>query len=138
MYFIDTNIFLEWLLGRKHAHECEKLLELIQEKMLSGVCSHFSIHSICLYMINEGKEEAAEKFIEFILSTENLQVINATVADDFKIFKLMKTLPLDFDDALQYYTAMETNCLGIITFDSDFKKTKIKTFTPKDIIELHK
>lgn len=81
------------------------------------------------------KIKATEKFLKFVFSTENLQTINTTIYDDLKITWLMKKTGLDFDDTIQYYTTTQTNCKTIITFDKYFKKTKLKIFSPKEIME---
>lgn len=134
MYFIDTNIFLEWLLGRKNAAECEKLFEAVETGEIEAACSHFSIHSICIYLAGNNKIKEAEKFLKFILAAEKMQVINTTISDDLKAIKSMEKTGLDFDDTIQYYIATETNCESIITFDKDFKRAGIGTFTPKEIL----
>ncbi len=135
MYLIDSNIFLELILGRKHALDCQKLFEKIEEKKLVAVCSHFSVFSICIYLTKNHKVGAAKKFLEYVFSLDGLKVVNTTVQDDLKIIELMEKTGLDFDDCLQYYVALETNCLGIISFDKDFKKTKLNAFFPAQVLE---
>ena len=134
MYFIDTNIFLELLLNQKRAEECEKLFDLLQKENIHAVASHFSIYSICIYSVKTGNSKKTGKFLEYVLSLKNLDVINTTLTDDMEILKFAEKMPLDFDDSLQYYLATEAGCDAIITFDKDFKKTKMKLFTPKEVL----
>lgn len=135
LYLIDSNIFLELLLDRKQADECEELLDAIKNTALSAICTQFSVHSICIYMVKEKKNKEAKNFLNYVLSLANLEVISTSTEDAVKIMEVIETTGLDFDDALQYYAAKETLCHAIITFDSDFKKTDVKTFTPKEVIE---
>jgi len=134
MYFIDTNIFLEWLLGRTHKNECEKLINMAQKGKLKLICSRFSIYSICIYITKLKEFKVAHDFIRLILETKNIEMVNTSLNDDLKIIQTIEKTNLDFDDALQYYLAKETNCKAIITFDKDFKKTKIKTIVPAQIV----
>lgn len=106
MYLIDTNIFFELIFDRKHADGCEKLFMQIQDKKIKAICSHFSIHSICVYLLNGKKFGQAKQFLKQIYSLENMQ----------------------------YYIASQLGCEAIVTFDKGFKKTKMKIFEPKDIV----
>ncbi|HZX34316.1 MAG TPA: type II toxin-antitoxin system VapC family toxin, partial [archaeon] len=110
MYLIDTNVFLELLLGRKKAEECEKLFNALEEKRMSAIATHYSIYSICLYCARNNMAGAAKTFLKYLAGLENLEVINTTVEDDIKIIGTMAETGLDFDDSLQHYTAKETDC----------------------------
>lgn len=134
MYLLDTNIFLEWLLGRKYSKDCEQLLNSVLEGKLIVVCSRFSIYSICIQLA-QAKKPGLVSFLEFILHSENFQVISTGLEDDIEILNVMDETKLDFDDALQYYTATQFGCEAIVTFDKDFKKTNLKSLTPKQAIE---
>ena len=46
MLLIDTNIFLELLLGQEKADECQKFLEMVSEGELEAVATKFSVHAI--------------------------------------------------------------------------------------------
>jgi len=134
MFFIDTNVFFEWILGRKNAKDCERLLNLAVDAKLFLVCSHFSIHSICIILTKDNKINDVKKFLDFIYKTPYINVVNLTVEDDKEILEIIENTGLDFDDALQYYCARQMQCEAIITFDKDFKKTKIRALTPADVI----
>ena len=133
MLFIDTNVFLEWLLGRKESKECEKIFRQIEEEKIEAVCSVFSVYSICIYLSDAGKTGAAKKLLMFMLSLENLHIRGTSLEDNLKVLDLAGQKKLDFDDALQYYTAKETGCESIVTLDSDFRKAGIKTLTPSEV-----
>ncbi len=137
MYFVDTNVFLEWFLDRKNAKDCELFFAKIVSGKIIAVCSRFSIYSILIHITNRKNFEQAKKFLEFINSNENILVVSTGVSDDLKILELVEKYGLDFDDALQYYVATESNCEAIITFDADFKnKAKILTLTPAQVLEI--
>ncbi|MDO8634274.1 MAG: PIN domain-containing protein [archaeon] len=134
MYFIDTNIFFEWLLGREKAKECEQLLEALEKSKMPAFCSHFSVHSVCIYF-SKNKMPVAKKFVKYVKAFQALQTINTSLEDDFEILEAMTKFGLDFDDALQYYMAKQIGCTEIITFDKDFKKTDLKPITPSQALK---
>ncbi len=134
MYLIDTNIIMEVLLGRKNMEECKKLFDAVQGKKIEAVCSHFSVHSICVFAAEKGSPEKCVELLRYLLALENLVVMNTTMEDDIKILALAYETDLDFDDALQLYIAKETGCDAIITFDRDFKGKSIRALTPKEAI----
>src|SRR3989344_2141271 len=131
MFFIDTNIYLEWLLGRSKSKDCEKLLKLIEDNEFTAVSSRFSFYSIAIYLTRNKKNEELKKFLEYIFSLEKLLIVNTSVEDDLEIIKLMEETKLDFDDSLQYYIAKQLKCKALITFDKDFNKTDMRIFTPE-------
>ena len=113
--------------------ECENIFTAIEEKKVSAKCSYFSIHSICIFAAYSGKQKETIKFLEYLSNLENLSVEVTTILDDKKILFITEQTGLDFDDALQYHIAKETQCKAIITLDEDFKKTKIKAQHPKEL-----
>ncbi|HZX20226.1 MAG TPA: type II toxin-antitoxin system VapC family toxin [archaeon] len=134
MYFLDANILFEVLFNRKKADECEKLLNLIENEEIRAIASAFSIYAICIYgSKNEGSQKT-KKFLEYIDSLKNLEILNTTILDDIKILESMGKIDLDFDDALQHYLAKETGS-ALITLDADFQNKKLKTLTPKEALE---
>jgi predicted nucleic acid-binding protein len=46
MLLIDTNIFLEILLSRKHKESCKTILKKIKEGGIKAIITDFSLHSI--------------------------------------------------------------------------------------------
>src|SRR3989338_1583513 len=110
MYLLDTNIFLELILNRKNQADCEKLFEAIQDKTIKAICTRFSIYSVCILLSKDKKTLLAAKFFEYLASLENLVVVNTTMQDEIKILKLVEETKLDFDDCLQYFIALDTNC----------------------------
>ena len=125
MYFIDTNIFLEWFLGQENAHDCELLFEKIKSNDATAVCSMFSVYSVLIYLTRTKNSAQAKKFLEFINSIDNIYVASTTLSDGLKILDEMEKTGLDFDDALQHYTATSLGCNAIITFDKDFTKLNL-------------
>jgi predicted nucleic acid-binding protein len=130
--FLDTNIILDLLSGRKPFYfEAAELFSMADKKKVN-----LSISSLCMADIH------------YILSKQIPSLEVRKVLRKFKV--LVKVLPLDdkiidlalnsefrdFEDAIQYFTAIENELELIITRNqSDFKESKIPVMTAKEFIK---
>jgi predicted nucleic acid-binding protein len=130
--FLDTNIILDLLAYRIPFYtEAAKLFSLADKKKL-----RLSISSLGLADAN------------YILSKQKPEMEVRSVLRKFKV--LVNVLPLDdkitdlalnsefrdFEDAIQYYTAIENDQDLIITRNqSDFKESKIPVMTAGEFIK---
>jgi predicted nucleic acid-binding protein len=46
MLLIDANIFIELILGKEKADECEKFLEKVASVKLEALISKFKVHAV--------------------------------------------------------------------------------------------
>jgi predicted nucleic acid-binding protein len=134
MYLLDTNIFLEVLLDQEQADECVMLLELVRDGKERAVVTSFTLHSIEVILCGIKKREVLERFLSGLLRFEGLTIFATTLADETEIVRKMEALRLDFDDCLQYYVA-ELFGLELVSFDTDFDRTKIGRIEPKDMVK---
>jgi predicted nucleic acid-binding protein len=130
--FLDTNITLDLLAYRMPFYtEAAKLFSLADKKKL-----RLSISALCLADAN------------YVLSRQKPEMEVRSVLRKFKV--LLNVLPLDdkitdlalnsefrdFEDAIQYYTAIENDQDIIITRNqSDFKESKIPVMTAGEFIK---
>jgi len=130
--FLDTNIVLDLLAYRMPFYtEAAKLFSLADKKKLK-----LSISSLCLADAN------------YILSKQNPEMEVRKILRKFKV--LVNVLPLDdkisdlalnsefkdFEDAIQYFTAIENDQDIIITRNQpDFKESKIPIMTAGEFIK---
>jgi predicted nucleic acid-binding protein len=130
--FLDTNIVLDLLAYRMPFYtEAAKLFSLADKKKLK-----LSISSLCLADAN------------YILSKQNPEKEVRKILRKFKV--LVNVLPLDdkitdlalnsdfkdFEDAIQYFTAIENDQDIIITRNQpDFKESKIPFMTAGEFIK---
>ncbi|MBE3138188.1 MAG: PIN domain-containing protein [Actinobacteria bacterium] len=130
--FPDTNIILDLLAYRMPFYtEAAELFSLADKKKLT-----LSISSLCLADTH------------YILSKQNPEMEVRKILRKFKV--LVNVLPLDdkitdlalnsefrdFEDAIQYYTAIENEQELIITRNySDFKDSKIPVMTAGEFIK---
>jgi len=118
MFLVDTNIFLEILLGQDKKEDCKKFLaNNIGELNITD----FSLHSIGVILFRYGKEEIFQKFAEDVIP--NTKVLSLPMELYSEIVNVRKRLNLDFDDAYQYIIARHYG-LKVVTMDKDFERMK--------------
>lgn len=130
--FLDTNIVIDLLAHRMLFYtEAAKLFSLADKKKIK-----LSISALCLADVN------------YILSRQNPEAEVRKILRKFKV--LVNVLPLDdkisdlalnsefrdFEDAIQYFTAISYDQDLIITRNqSDFKESKIPVMTAGEFIK---
>ena len=120
--FLDTNIVID-LLGEKEPfyESIAKIMTLADNKKIKVFTSPITIATTYYILIKfDGSKVALEKIRKFKLlcdiSIVNSEVIDKAISSDFK----------DFEDAIQYFSAIATNCELIITRnEKDFKNALI-------------
>lgn len=133
--FLDTNIVLDLLAHRMPFYtEAAKLFSLADKKKIV-----LSVSALCLADIN------------YILSKQISEMEVRKILRKFKV--LVSVLPLDdkitdlalnsefrdFEDAIQYFTAIENDQDLIITRNQpDFKESKIPVMTAGEFIKSFK
>jgi len=134
VYLIDTNIFLEVLLGRKNKDECISLFKMIERGEVKAFTTSFVIHSIEVIMDNFKKINELRIFLEVIAEFKGLEIYSTDIKDEISAIDMMKG-GLDFDDALQSYIATKLGA-KIISFDKHFDKVRgLERLIPKDIVK---
>ena len=130
--FIDTNIFLDHLLGR-NSHSIE-IIKFCERKFLTGFASSASFYTLA-YIIEERLKKTAQpilldysSFIETIPTTQDN--LNLALMSSFR----------DTEDAFQYYTALNQRGLNYLITNNtkDFKAahTKLPVVSPKEFITI--
>ena len=118
MFLVDTNIFLEILLGQDKKKDCKKYLDKNIGKLN---ITDFSLHSIGVILFRYGKEDIFQKFIEDVIPA--VKVLSLPVEQYREVVGDRRMLNLDFDDAYQYSVAKYYG-LKVVTMDKDFERIK--------------
>ncbi|VAX15232.1 hypothetical protein MNBD_IGNAVI01-3167 [hydrothermal vent metagenome] len=118
MYLLDTNIFLEILLGQEKSNVCKTFINSHNHEMF---ISDFSLHSIGVILFRHKKRDIFIEFLRDIIS--KIRIINLPSSEYLKLFHPDTKYELDFDDFYQYIIAKYYD-LQIVTMDSDFKIIK--------------
>lgn len=135
MFLVDTNIFLEVLLGQERAEEAETFLLEIPGEFL--YISDFSLYSIGIILSKVKRADVYPAFVEDIILRAGMRLSRLTIFDFRELVEVMERFNLDFDDAYQYTLAKKHN-LRIVSFDSDFEKTDLGKISPKEALVLFK
>jgi predicted nucleic acid-binding protein len=129
--FLDTNVILD-LLGERvpFFDSIAKVATLADQKKLIIIVSPLSFSTID-YVLNkyETSESVLNKLRKFKIICEvnevNEETIDKALNSNFK----------DFEDAVQYFTALQSNCSIIITRNGkDFKNSTIPIMTAEEYL----
>jgi len=116
MFLMDTNIFLEILLGQEKEKACRNFL---MENKGRLYVSDFSLYSIGVILFRLKRFDVFEECIKDILPL--IPVIVLKRVEFREVIKIGKEVNTDFDDSYQIAVA-KSHHLGIVTMDRDFKK----------------
>jgi hypothetical protein len=131
MYLLDTNIWLERLLGQPKANEVGQLLGLIPSDEI--LITDFAFHSLCVILIRLRKQQALLDLVQDLFVDGDVSLVSVPPDKTPELVKAMRRYKLDFDDAYQYLAARLTG-LTLVTFDKDLKRKPLGGQTPAQII----
>ena len=129
--FLDTNVILD-LLGERipFFDSIAKVATLADQKKLTLIVSALSIATIN-YVLNkyETSESVLNKLRKFKIICEVCEVNEETID------KALNSSFKDFEDAVQYFTAIQSNCSIILTRNGkDFKHSTIPIMTAEEYL----
>ncbi len=130
MYLLDTNIWLERLLGQQRSDEVGGLLGRVSCDRL--FMTDFTFHSIGIILLRQKRTEAYLRFVADTLIDGGVGLVGLSPQDSRGLVDVMTRFPLDFDDAYQYLAA-ETFGLTVVSFDADFDRTERGRVTPGQV-----
>ena len=129
---VDTNIVLDLLAQRKPFYmEAAELFSLADKKQIRLSLSSLSLANTHYVLAKHKPESEARKIIRNFKILVQVLSFDDTIADlalnsDFR----------DFEDAVQYFTAIENEQDAIITRNmSGFRESRIPVMTPREFIE---
>ena len=132
MYLIDTNIFLEVLLGREKKEQCKRFLEEVESGNIQAIVTTFALHTIAIILERLKTLREYKRFLEILSNFDGLIVYSTTPEDEVEICRIAEKFNLKFDDALHYWVAKSFD-LVLMSFDKDFDKTDLKRVESEDI-----
>lgn len=128
---IDTNIIVDLLAKRKNFYqEAQELFTLADEQEIKLHISSLTFANTHYLLSKElNSNEARKVLIKFKLLVSILalddRILELALSSDFN----------DFEDAIQYYTAVENQLDIIITRNKkDFKTSKLPVLTAKEYL----
>ena len=129
--FLDTNVILDLLAKRiPFFDSIARLATLADQKKLILVASPLSFTTVD-YVLNkyESSESVLSKLRKFKIICEVCEVNEETVE------KGLNSNFKDFEDSIQFYTALQSDCSIIITRNGkDFKSSTIPIMTAEEYL----
>jgi len=129
--FIDTNVMLDFLGERKPFYQpIAKLATLADKNQVILVVSPISFATVNYFLAKyETLSLAKEKLRKFKIISEICKI------DEQTIEKGLNSAFRDFEDALQYFSALDANCDIIITRNAkDFKPSELPVMTADEFL----
>lgn len=129
--FIDTNVMIDFL-GKRvpYYNPIAKIATLADKGKVKIVVSALSYPTV-FYVLSkyESAEKVKDKLRKFKIISEMSDV------DETIIEKGLNSGFSDFEDALQYYSALKLNCDILITRNGkDFKESEIPVMTAEEYL----
>lgn len=129
--FFDTNVILDFLGERDPFYlSAARIATLADKQKLTIVASALSYGTINYFLtIYYGHDKTIDKLRKFKVISEICEL------DKLIIEKGLNSDFPDFEDSLQYFSALRTECDIIITRNvKDFKKSEIPVMTPDEFL----
>lgn len=129
--FIDTNVMIDFLGEREIFYEdIAKIIVLAEKQELTITASSLSFVNT-FYVLSKvfNKKVLNELLIKFRI------VCSVSNVDEINIDKSLFSDFSDFEDAVQYHSALHHNCNIFITRNKkDFKNAEIPIMTPSEYL----
>ena len=131
--FIATHILIDFLTNRKPFDlKAGKIFSLSEQKILNCGVSSLSIANTHCHLLKLLKTEAANELLRKFKILLVVHPLNEKLID----LALNTSDFTDFEDALQYFSAIQSNKVDVIITRNtkDFKHSKIPVFTPQEYL----
>jgi predicted nucleic acid-binding protein len=131
--FVDTDIIYDLLAKRDpHYQAAAKLFTLSDEEKIQISISALSIANIHYLISKQLSSEQAKQILRKFRLLVHIVPLNEKIID-----LALNSKFNDFEDAIQYYCAIENECDILLTRNlRDYKKAQITVMTALDFINL--
>jgi predicted nucleic acid-binding protein len=128
---IDTNVLLDVLTKREPFYKDSAVIwSLAEEKIIEGYISAISVNNIYYITKKLNDKKTAGTLVDKILKDFNVTSVT------YEILKLARTKDGDYEDLIQYFSALQKACDYIITRDlKGFPKKGINIIEPTAFIK---
>ncbi len=131
MYLLDTNIWLERLLGQPQSAVVGQLLNRVPLTQI--VMSDFTFHSLGVILDRVGLRQIFTLFVQDVLIDGNIALVSLAPMAMYRTVAIMDRFDLDFDDAYQYVAAERVGA-RMVSFDAHFDQTDQGRLTPAQVL----
>lgn len=129
---VDTNVIIDLLAKREGFYlDSLQLFSLADQNKIQIVISTLSIANKH-YLLNDVMKL---KDARVVIRKFKVLVNSYSLSDKIVELALNDKSFKDFEDGIQFYTALEANCNAIVTRNTkDFKKSSIPVFQPREYL----
>lgn len=133
MILLDVNIFMDVFEGREGIETSLKVMELIEENRLKACISALTVPILWFLMEKRMPESEAKAKVTVAIKGFLVVPLNKTILQE-----AFKSEMADFEDAIQFYSAIKGKCSALVTRNKkDFTiHNKLDVLTPEEF--LHK
>ena len=134
--FLDTNILIDYLARRGQFFEPAAQIVQLGSAHMNSACLYLPCRlprqvSYWRHITSCQKEAIVHKFAEFVT------MCNVTPVDSFIVDEAIASRFFDFEDAMQYYSAVREGADAIITRNSsDFNDAEIEVYEPQQFLDM--
>ena len=128
--FLDTNIVVDLLEGREpFCYDAAQLFTMAHDKRVELLVSPMTFSTASFLLRKHGSEGVR------ILLSNLRQLVSVTISDERTVDDSIASQFKDFEDAMQYYTALNAKAEIIITRNGkDFTASKLPVMTATEYI----
>ncbi|WP_298397691.1 PIN domain-containing protein [Flavobacterium sp.] len=133
--FLDTNVMLDFVGERNPFFENAQIIVNLADKGKIILYVSALSFATCSYFLTKeyGTLIAKDKLSKFKILT-NIVAVDEVIVDKSLLSKFS-----DFEDGLQYFSALKESCTYILTRnEKDFKSSEITIMNPKEFLVYYK
>lgn len=130
---IDTDVFLDFFFDRKpFSEDSAKILSLCESSKIKGFVTSIILSNIYYLLRKTATNEKVIKKLKLLLKIIDVIIIDKKVVED-----ALNSEFKDFEDALQNFSAQNTNEFRIIITRNikDYKRSKLSIMTPETFLK---
>jgi uncharacterized protein len=131
VYLLDTNIWLERLLGQSQSKVVGELLNKLPANQM--IMSDFTLHSLGVILYRYRQQAIFKLLVQDVLIDGDVMLASLSATLTPRVVDIIDKFQLDFDDAYQYVIAERENAV-MVSFDKDFDATPRGRQTPSQVL----
>jgi predicted nucleic acid-binding protein len=134
--FLDTDVIIDYITDRKpFSDKAEKIFALIENKKIKGHTSSLCFSNL-YYLLRQ--QMTRTKALALLRNLAGL--LNILKVDEDSIVQALSSEFKDFEDAIQYYTAMDYKRIELIVTRNikDYKYSSLAVMTPDTLLKTYK
>lgn len=128
--FLDTNVVMEYIARRQHFIPVARIIDLALKRRIAIAISALTFVNVAYIMRKASKENIMQKLSQLynisIVSPVTGNMVSLALSDD----------PKDFEDYIQYQSALHANAEIILTYDATgFADAELPVMTVEEFVD---